>query len=161
MIINIAKKLLLVLVGIVGTVMVMECFLRWVPHVPRPSPLADRSAYFYMPDKRHDHVWSSPGKSNEIRIAVVGDSFTVGSGVQVDDRYANRLESMLNMQNDLPDVDVNVFAKCGTSTYQQIDLLDEALKWKPQIVILGICLNDMEDFTKSDELQRWRKSLMP
>ena len=161
MIRNIAKKLLLGLIGIVGTLMVMECFLRWVPHIPRPNPLADRSAYFYMADKRHDHVWSSPGQSNEIRIAVIGDSFTVGSGVQVDDRYANRLESMLNMKNDLPDVDVDVFAQCGTSTYQQIALLEKALKWKPQIVILGICLNDMEDFTNSGELERWRKPLMP
>jgi len=157
----ILKRLALVVLGIVGMFVVMEGVFRMISPIPGPCPLGDRSPYLYMPDKRHDHVWSASKQTNEIRIAVIGDSFTVGSGVQVDDRYANRLESMLNMKDGVPDVDVDVFAKCGTSTFQQVALLDEALKWEPQIVILGICLNDMEDWSKADELERWRKPLIP
>ena len=159
---TIVKRLLLVVLGIVSTLVVLEFVLRLMPIIPGPSPLGDRSTFLFMPDKRHDHTWSvNDDPTNQIRIAVIGDSFTVGSGVQVDDRYANRLESMLNMKDEVPDVDVDVFAKCGTSTFQQIDLLEEALKWKPKIVILGICLNDMEDWAKAEELDRWRTPLMP
>ena len=155
------KRLLLVVFGVVCALVVVECFLRVMPTIPQPSPLGDRSRFLYMPDEGHDHVGSVYGHTDDVRIAVIGDSFTAGSGVQTDDRYANRLERLLNMKSGVPGVEVQVYAKCGTSTFQQISLLDEALSWKPQIVILGICLNDMEDWANPKELQRWREPLMP
>ena len=137
-----------------------ECVLRVMSHTPSPSPVGDRSPFFYIQAENRDHPWSQ-GATNEMRIAVIGDSFTAGKGVQVDDRYGNRLERLLNMQSGKPPVTVRVYALCGTSTFQQIVLLDEALKWNPKIVVLGICLNDMEDWANPKELISWRKGLFP
>ena len=39
------------------------------------GPIGDRSRVFYGPDNGRDHAWSQ-GSTNEIWIAVVGDSFT-------------------------------------------------------------------------------------
>jgi len=154
------QRLLLVLGSLLVMLIALECVLRGIAHRPTPSPIGDRSPFFYVPDEDRDHPWSR-GATNVLRIAVIGDSFTVGEGVQGDDRYANRLERLLNMQSKKPPVNVRVFAECGTSTFQQVALLDEALKWNPRIVVLGICLNDMEDWANPKELLRWREGLFP
>jgi hypothetical protein len=54
-----------------------------------------------------------------------------------------------------------VYALAGTSTFQQIGLLEEALTWKPRLVVLGVCLNDTEDWANPKELDRWREKLLP
>ena len=155
------ERMVLVALAIVASLATMECFLRLMPSVPGPSPLGDRSSSLYLPDEGHDHVCRPLRSTNSVRIAIIGDSFTLGSGVQTDDRYGSRLERLLNMRSGVPEVEVRVFALCGTSTFQQISLLDESLKWRPQIVILGICLNDTEDWGNPNELQRWRTPLRP
>ena len=156
----IVNRLLLVVLSFAGALAVMEVVLRVVPRTPEPDPMGDRSRFFYAPDDGRKHAWSHKS-ANEIRIAVVGDSFTEGVGVPFDYRYANCLERLLNMRTGLPNVEVRVFSLCGTSTFQQIGLLEEALKWKANIVILGICLNDMEDWAAPKELMRWRSTLLP
>ena len=120
----------------------------------------DRSAFFYSADSEREHPWSR-GCSNVLKIAVIGDSFTQGEGVQFDDRYAARLERMLNMNTNARPVEVRVFSEPGTSTYQQLSLLKEALCWQPDICILGMCLNDTEDWTRPQELGAWRDCCLP
>ena len=67
----------------------LELALRLVP--PRePTPDADRSPMFYDRTEARAHPWTL-GASNLLRIAVIGDSFTVGVGVQTDDTYGARL----------------------------------------------------------------------
>jgi len=148
-------RLMLAVFSVASMFVIMELALRLFPPAPGPTPLGDRSSFFYMPDDDCRHLWSN-GKTNVMRIAVVGDSFAAGAGVQVDDRYSERLERLLNMRAGLPPVEVRPFAKHGTSTFQQIALLDEALKWNPHLVILGICLNDMEDWANPKDLALWR-----
>jgi len=131
-----------------------------MPDTSAPSGLRDRSLDFFLQQDQREHPWSR-GETNVLRIAVIGDSFTAGAGVQADDRYADRLERLLNMKDGMPPAEVRVYAQCGTSTFQQIELLDEALTWKPHVVVLGICLNDMEDWSNPKELMRWREGLMP
>ena len=156
----IGKGLLLAVVSVVSVLAILELGLRVLPKKPTPDPMGDRSLYFYAPDAEHEHPWSH-GRTNDIRIAVIGDSFTEGVGVQLDYRYANCLERLLNMKAGLPDVMVKVFSLSGSSTFQQLSLLDEAMKWKANIVVLGICLNDMEDWANPKELMEWREQLMP
>ena len=156
----IVYRLLLAVFSVVCVLLVLEVFMRVLPPAPAPDPMGDRSRFFYLIDDECRHPWSR-GATNVIRIAVVGDSFSAGVGVQEDDRYAERLERQFNGRRGLPPVEVRIWAECGTSTYQQIGLVDKALKWRPQIVVLGICLNDTEDKTKPIELHRWRQRLMP
>ena len=154
------KKICLLGVALILTLSVAEIFLRLSPPGRGTNPAADRGPLFYnqAPDRGHP---SSRDATNVLRIAVIGDSFTQGSGVQVDDRYGARLERMLNLNDGVPPVEVRIFSHSGTSTFQQKYLLQEALAWNPAVVVLGICLNDTEDWTHPARIDRWREEWMP
>lgn len=147
-----AFSVLLMLLGV-------EVLLRVAPLAHKDNPVADRSPVFYRQALDRAHPWSQ-GASNVLRIAVIGDSFTVGVGVQMDDAYGAKLERLLNLNDGVPPAEVRIFAHSGTSTFQQRKMLPEALAFKPDIVILGICLNDAEDWTHPVKLQRWRDEWM-
>ena len=152
-------RLILSLFSMVFVLLVVEVVLRLAPSAPGPDPLGDRSSYFYVPDEACRHLWTR-GATNILRLAAIGDSFTAGAGVQVDDRYAERLERLLNTRAGMTPAEVHVFAKNGTSTFQQVGLLDDALKEKPRIILLGICLNDMEDWARPEVLKQWRHRIL-
>ena len=155
-------RVILAVMSVVFVLLIVEIALRIAVPASMPNALADRSLTYFQPDGERQHPWSSgPEATNLLRIAVVGDSFAWGEGVQSDDRYANRLERLLNLKTGMPPAEVRVFAECGTSTFQQIRLVDEALKWNPRFVILGVCLNDMEDWTNPKQLAGWRSKLLP
>ena len=152
------KKAGLLVFSLLFALFGLELVLRLVP--PRePTPDADRSPMFYDRAEARAHPWTV-GASNVLRIAVIGDSFTVGVGVQTDDTYGARLERLLNFNAGSVPAEVRVYAHPGTSTFQQKPLLQEALAQKPAIVIQGICLNDFEDWSHPKKIQRWRAEWM-
>lgn len=120
--------------------------------------LFDRSREFYVPEEARRNPWAA-GVSNALRIAVIGDSFTWGQGVQTVDRYAEHLEWLLNLNDGVRPARVSVYAECGTSTYQQRKLLRQAISNGTDLVILGICLNDTENWKDPHTVLRWRKQL--
>ena len=159
---TILKKLALLAISILVLGAGMEIVLRMAAHAPlrnRANPAADRSATFYQPMPGRMHPWTQ-GAADALRIAAIGDSFTVGVGVQKDDNYAARLERLLNCNEGLPPAEVCVHAHAGTSTFQQRVLLVEAFSNRPAIAILGICLNDAEDWSHPKRIQRWRDEWM-
>lgn len=88
---------------------------------------------------------------NVVRIAVLGDSITFGFEVPLERTYPKVLENMLN-QNRNRQVEVLNFGVGGYNTYNELELLQETvIKYKPDIVILGFCMNDIAnpyaDFT--------------
>ncbi|MFO1491003.1 MAG: SGNH/GDSL hydrolase family protein [Kiritimatiellia bacterium] len=125
-----------------------------------PASAWDRSPVFfeYPVSQSPEPISPAPGT---LRISVVGDSFAQGAGVQADDRYASRLQRALNTHPHLPPVQVDCYAMAGTSTYQQLPLLRQALATHPVLVILGVCLNDTEDWTRPDQLKVWRSRWLP
>lgn len=153
-------KVALALAGPVTLSIVMEAALRFNHAHASGNPHADwdRSPMYY------DFTGSElapPEEGSCIRLAVVGDSFAQGAGVQTDDRYAARLERALNTHPGMPHAEVECHALAGTSTYQQKPLLHAALQSHPSVVILGICLNDTEDWTRPDQLTAWREEWLP
>jgi hypothetical protein len=154
------KKIALAVVASLGVLTVLEIGLRLVPPKALHDPLADRSTLFYEIQPARRHPWTA-GASNVLRIAVVGDSFTRGCGVQIDDRYGAHLERMLNLNTGLPPAEVLVYDEPGTSTFQQLPLVRRALAEKPRVLVLGICLNDTEDWANPRELHRWREDQTP
>jgi lysophospholipase L1-like esterase len=81
-----------------------------------------------------------------VRIAVVGDSFSFGLGVSGDDVYAEVLEKLLQAgAADGRRYDVLNFSVPGyTSQQEAVALETKVLPWKPQVIVLGYCLNDPE-----------------
>jgi lysophospholipase L1-like esterase len=79
------------------------------------------------------------------RIALIGDSFAMGWGVDEADTYAARLESSLTRQAHAP-VEVLNFGLAGLDAVESVDRYhDLALAYDPDLVIYGYTLNDLEN----------------
>lgn len=81
--------------------------------------------------------------SKRFRIALVGDSFTYGQGIDMDARLSNRLEKMLN--TDADSYEVFNFGKGGAETLDHIEFLNEyVLDTHPDFILLQWFINDVE-----------------
>jgi hypothetical protein len=94
--------------------------------------------------------------SEEIyRIAVVGDSFTYGQGIVVENRLSNILEGQLNEHRN--QYEVLNFGRPGAETKDHIDILrDVVLKIQPRYVLLQWFRNDVEGDNKGERPKPWR-----
>jgi len=81
------------------------------------------------------------------RILALGDSFTFGTGVDNQETYPKYLEGLLNSsslnKNKYEVINAAVF---GWGPYQEyIYLKEKGMKFKPDLIIVGFCTNDIED----------------
>ncbi len=84
-----------------------------------------------------------PKPENTYRIMVLGDSFTWGAGLAPAERYTNVLEELLNKTVDGVNVEVLNFGLAGGPTVQERDDFRKYKDiFKPDLVILGFCIND-------------------
>lgn len=89
-------------------------------------------------------------RENVIRIITIGDSVTFGIGVDQPEIYSQRLEEFLNdyaAEQGLP-VTFQVLnpSGCGWNTFNEIVWLEKrAIKYKPDIILLQFCMNDVDD----------------
>ena len=158
----VGRALLLVMAAAVAAVAV-ELTMRWflpAEEAVSEDPFFDRSPVVYLPEPERFHPWQGGGEE-PVRVAVIGDSITLGSGVQPDDSYGRRLERLLNMNAGVRPAHVLPFAKSGTSTTMQLGFLEQALTWGADVVVLGVSLNDAEDWDAEAELKAWRADMMP
>ena len=123
---------------------------------PRLGAEFDRSPALFFAEPERQHPWSR-GAAETFTIAVIGDSFTVGEGVQHDDAYPARLERLLNLNAEAPPAEVRTYARSGTSTHFQLRFLRQAVAEGPQMILLGIFLNESENF----RVGAWRAELEP
>lgn len=157
---SVRQNVALMIFGTLLAFLALEAMVRMAVPPPAAIPAFDRSAAFYLSDREESRV-RGEAASDALRIAVIGDSFTKGVGVQTYDRYADRLEWLFNLNSDARPVRVRVFDKAGTSTYQHVSLLEQALAWKAELVILGVTLNDTEDHSRPREIARRRARIYP
>lgn len=135
----------------------LELLLRILtPEVIRDIPM-DRSFRLYGPEHTRQHPHSG-FSTNVQHIAVVGDSITMGAGNHRFDRFATRLEWLLNLNDGVPPIEVEVFAK-PTATYQQSRLLEKALDYNPSLVIFVVHLNDTEDWSAAQVFLKLREAM--
>jgi hypothetical protein len=79
------------------------------------------------------------------RAVFVGDSFTYGAGILLDDTYPKRLERSLSAERGERWESI-VLAVPGVDTEQEAALVEqEALIYSPDVLVLGYVLNDAED----------------
>ena len=79
--------------------------------------------------------------AGSLRIAVLGDSFTMGTGVRDEHTLPARLEEEL--AGDRPGVEVLNFGVGGTNTSRQVRLLErQVLAYRPDLVLVVVFLND-------------------
>lgn len=78
------------------------------------------------------------------RIVILGDSVTFGHGLEAPEAFPQLLEGSLRASGR--DVDVFNLALPGWSTRQERLAYERiARKYKPSVVVLGVCLNDLAE----------------
>ena len=89
----------------------------------------------------------APGKPREIfRVAVIGDSYSMGWGVNREDTYAVRLEQALGTSR--PDLRIEVlnFGLAGQDTEAVVERFHTlGLDYEPDLVVYGFSVNDLEN----------------
>jgi len=89
-------------------------------------------------DGLRDREYSFDKPKGVTRIVALGDSFTWGWGVGDNEIYTEVLESLL------PNVEVINLGVAAFATQQEFDYLKmKGMKYDPDVVILGFCLNDI------------------
>ena len=87
-----------------------------------------------------------------VRIAVIGDSITWGE-TSFDETYPKLLEEELEKNTNAKNVEVINFGIAGTGTKNHLSILRErVLKYEPDIVLLGYCLNDLMNDVNQSQL---------
>lgn len=82
------------------------------------------------------------------RIVVIGDSFTYGFGVLEEDTFESKLEEMWRLENQ--NIEVLNAAKPAAALPEYRKILDEKVsELKPDVLIVGINLNDIMTFNTS------------
>ena len=77
--------------------------------------------------------------AGRFRIAIVGDSFTWGQGIEERERFSNVLEASLG-----PSYEVLNFGIPGNNLPEHVQVLEQALKVLPDFVLLQLYINDFE-----------------
>ena len=102
-----------------------------------------------------DKEYSVIPQDNSFRVVVVGDSFTMGAGVNVEDVYHSVLEKRINEEGQNGLVEFINFGVGGYDPVQYMNTLKrKALKYKPDLIMVGLCgpldngFHDDEYFSK-------------
>lgn len=117
--------------------------------------------YVYVPDQQG---WTDDGFANinslgfrgpevtvpkpagRFRVAVIGDSVTMGWGVNDEETYSAQLEQRLHLRFPNRDLDVVNLGVGGYNTRQQVTLLKRYIsRLQPDLVLLGFYSNDVPD----------------
>lgn len=88
-----------------------------------------------------------PKTAGRYRIAVVGDSFTWGQGIERSERFSDLLDELLG-----PRYEVLNFGLPGDNMPEHLEVLERALGVAPDFVLLQLYINDFE----TREMQRPR-----
>jgi lysophospholipase L1-like esterase len=80
------------------------------------------------------------------RIAVIGDSFTMGSGVRAEDTYSKVLERNLNGPSVANRYEVLNLGLAGLNLVWSVDnrLREIGLRFDPDMIVYGFTINDLE-----------------
>jgi len=158
------KNLLLMLGTILLCLLALEVFIRmWDPliakpgmyQIHRPSPIfgwelvpgasgfGRAGTYININHDGFRDSEHSPDKNTSVfRIMVIGDSFTFGMGVNLEDTYAKRLEQLVNQTGKTAEV-INC-GVIGYSMWQYLETLKrKVIPYKPDLVILGLFIDDI------------------
>lgn len=87
--------------------------------------------------------WPGPKAAGVFRIVVLGDSFSLGSGVHPSDPYPIRLEGRLARLESARDFEVVNWSRSGWNTRQAVEsVAGHLVELAPDLVLLNFTLND-------------------
>lgn len=93
-----------------------------------------------------DHEYNYQKKEGVFRIAILGDSFTFGHGVELENTFAKQLENRLQNKFSQKSIEVINLGMIGYSTGDCYKfLISEGYKYSPDLVIYAFFVNDFND----------------
>ncbi len=101
----------------------------------------------------HDTDFPLQKPAGEFRALMLGDSVTMGHGVDYEETFSAHLEKRLREKaSGYSSFEVINTGVHGYSTYQELQIFEESLPFDPDFVALGFCLNDVvEPFVVNEE----------
>jgi len=105
----------------------------------------------------HDDEFEREPKSGELRGVMIGDSVTMGHGVERGETFANQLEGLIDrFTPGGPTSQVVNAGVQGYDTEQEVQMFIETMAFKPRFAFVGFCVNDVPlnatEPTRSDPL---------
>lgn len=131
------------------------------PGAERVVKAADHAASYRINSSGlRDYEYPIQKNNRVFRIVVLGDSVTFGHGVELDQAYHKILERMLNLGLKIRlRYEVLNFGVSGYNVAMEaIVLREKALRYKPDLVIVGFNLNDGDPPPKLEEILEGRGS---
>lgn len=140
------------LVVLIALVYSLELFLYLTAPALPPKPVETRNQYGFR-----EREFAVPKPPGVCRIMVLGDSFTWGKGVRVDERYTTLLEQALNREYPDRTFEVLNFGFPGAPTTRERDALaDYKDMVEPDLIIVGFVLNDPQPKSQNYSPERER-----
>lgn len=142
---------LLILVGLVYG---FEFYLSLTDprHKLRPDPVETTNRYGFR-----EREFAVPKPDNLCRVMVLGDSFTWGKEVWVEERYTNLTESYLNRAYPDKKFEVLSFGYPGGPTTKERDTLHKyGVEVEPDLVVVGFVINDPQPRRQDYSVERER-----
>jgi hypothetical protein len=92
----------------------------------------------------HDDEFPIKKRGDEFRGLMIGDSITMGDGVSSDETFSNQLEGFLQKYGqDYQSYQIINAGVQGYSTSQELQILKESMRFKPDFIAIGFCMNDV------------------
>jgi len=77
---------------------------------------------------------------------MIGDSITMGHEVSLDETFSNTLERMLQKHyGESREVQIINTGVQGYSTFQELEVLKRSMKFEPDFIVVGFCMNDVTE----------------
>ena len=94
----------------------------------------------------HDNDFPLAKSDNEFRALMLGDSITMGHGVTREETYSNQLEGILEKaRSAYGNFQIINAGVQGYSTFQELNVLKKSMRFKPDFVAVGFCMNDVQE----------------
>lgn len=158
-----AARLALAGASLVMAFAATEGFLRWQARRLPPNDGATVTWGYPVVNNRlgfREREFATPKPAGCLRIMVLGDSLTWGTGLPVEKRYTNLLEARLRELAGVATVEVLNFGFSGASTVAECEVLRRHIDTvQPDLVVVGYCVNDPQPKSENYavELERYRR----
>ncbi|NNE08101.1 MAG: SGNH/GDSL hydrolase family protein [Gemmatimonadetes bacterium] len=150
--VGIAARVLLPLVSLVALFLVGELVARTLGGVRYggwgdPASIRLVSSQFQLNTQGlRDYEIPVEKSAGETRVLCLGDSFTWGQMVELDETYAKCLERDLRASMPGRKLTVINSGRLGWNTADEYEwFLREGVRYEPDVVVVGFCLNDAEE----------------
>jgi hypothetical protein len=125
----------------------MELHYKHRPDIVRSwGPKYDNKLIYINSYGHHDDEFPEQKPEGEFRGLMLGDSITMGHGVHRSETFSTQLEQILATNNSAyTSYQMINTGVQGYSTFQEYHVLRRSLRFEPDFIAVGFCMNDLTE----------------